>query len=184
MTVSADDGKLVRRCLAGDATSLRAFVERFQNAVFGLCLRMLGHRQDAEDISQEVFLRAFRSLKSWDSQRPLEPWVLTIAANRCRTLLSTRARKVQPLPENELPGSPEKSGADLGEELNRALAKLREEYRLCFELYHVQELPLAEIAEIVGSPEGTIKTWLFRARRELATYLRDRGLSPVPHEQG
>lgn len=181
--MAADDAELVRRCLADDATALRAFVERFQNAVFGLCLRMLGHRQDAEDIVQEVFLRSFRSLKSWDSSRPLEPWVLTIAANRCRTLLTTRARKVQPLPENELPGNAEKSGTDLGEELNQALATLRDEYRLCFVLYHVQERPLSEIAEIVGSPEGTIKTWLFRARRELAEFLRNRGLSPVPHQQ-
>ena len=178
--MTSDDAQLVRDCLAGDESALRMFVDRFQNLVFGICLRMLGHRQDAEDVSQEVFLRAFRSLHQWDFVRPLQPWLLTIAANRCRTQLTTRIHKVQPLPPAELPANPDRNHSDLAEEIDRALAELREEYRLCFILYHANELTLAEISQIVGSPEGTIKTWLFRARRELAELLRQRGVAPLP----
>lgn len=182
----ADDAvELVRSCLAGEAAGLRAFVERFQGMIFGLCFRMLGHREDAEDVVQEVFLRAFRSLDHWDQARPLTPWLLTIAANCCRTLISNRVRK---LPFSELADDLADPAAaspidrlvqiDLAEELQSALDKVREEYRLCFILYHLQELSVSEISEIVGSPEGTIKIWLFRVRRELADHLRRRGIEP------
>lgn len=180
-----DDGDLVRGCLAGDETALRGFVSKHQPAVFGLCFRMLGHREDAEDVAQETFLRAFRNLKQWDPTRPLKPWLLTIAANRCRTCLSQRSRRTvstefaEEAADRRLPTVP----SDLAEELQRALEGLREEYRMCFVLYHQNELSLADIAEIVESPEGTVKTWLFRARRELAEHLQRRGIVPqVNHE--
>jgi RNA polymerase sigma-70 factor (ECF subfamily) len=181
----SDEAELVRGCLAGDANALRAFVLRFQAAIFGLCFRMLSHREDAEDVSQEVFLRAFRKLEQWDSSRPLMPWVLTIAANRCRTWLSGRTRRNLPaeFAENVADASVTDSRLDLAEELQQALDRLREEYRLCFVLYHLNEVPLAEIAEITGNPIGTVKTWLHRARRELADHLQRRSIVPqVNHE--
>ena len=86
--VSAEDAILVRRCLKGDESAIQALVERYQSDVFGLCVRLLHHRHDAEDVTQEVFLRIFRSLKRWDSSRPLKPWVMGITVNRCRTWMS------------------------------------------------------------------------------------------------
>src|SRR3712207_226810 len=91
--VNADDATLVRRCLRNDTHAVRALVERFQGAVFGLCVRLLRHRHDAEDVTQEVFLRVFRSLRRWDAGRPLRPWVLGIAVNRCRTWLARRTHR-------------------------------------------------------------------------------------------
>jgi RNA polymerase sigma-70 factor (ECF subfamily) len=176
-----DDGNLVRGCLAGNVDSLREFVQRFQSSVFGLCFRMLSHREDAEDVSQEVFLRAFRSLSQWDPARPLAPWLLTIAANRCRTWLSQRVRRDLPAEFAESVADPS-GGAprlDLAEELQLALDRIREEYRLCFILYHLNELSLGEIAEIIGAPAGTIKTWLRRARLELADHLQRRSIVPL-----
>src|SRR5262245_52565727 len=84
---------LVRRCLGGDAEAVRVLVDHFQAEVFGLCVRLLEHRQDAEDVTQEVFLRVFRSLRRWDSSRPLRPWVMGIAVNRCRTWMARRTRR-------------------------------------------------------------------------------------------
>lgn len=177
----SEDGNLVRGCLAGNADSLREFVQRFQSAVFGLCFRMLSHREDAEDVSQEVFVRAFRSLSQWDPARPLAPWLLTIAANRCRTWLSQRIRRDLPAEFAESVADPScgQSRLDLAEELQLALDRLREEYRLCFVLYHLNELNLTEIAEITGAPPGTIKTWLRRARLELADHLQRRSIVPL-----
>jgi DNA-directed RNA polymerase specialized sigma24 family protein len=63
--VSVEEAVLVKRCLRGDADAVRNLVERFQGEVFGLCLRLLNHRHDAEDVTQEVFLRVFRSLGRW-----------------------------------------------------------------------------------------------------------------------
>ena len=180
-----DEAELVGSCLAGDPAGLRAFVERFQGMIFGLCFRMLGHREDAEDVVQDVFLRVFRSLGQWDSARDLKPWLLTIAANRCRTLLLSRTQKPKSSEFLDDLAGPDVGapGSELAEELQRALETVREEYRLCFILYHLHELSLAEISGILGAPTSTIKTWLFRVRRELADALARRGLAPHIHHE-
>lgn len=176
----SDEGELVRGCLAGNADSHRAFVQRFQSSVFGMCFRMLSHREDAEDVAQEVFLRAFRNLGQWDPERPLSPWLLTIAVNRCRTWLLTRKRRDLPAEyaENVAHPTAGRMRLDLAEELQLALDGLREEYRLCFVLYYLNDVSLAEISSIVGNPEGTVKTWLRRARKELTEHLQRRSIAP------
>lgn len=173
-----DDRELVERCLSGDRDGLRTFVEQFQGWVFALCYRQLGHRQDAEDVAQETLARAVRYLAQWDGIRPLKPWILTIAVNRCRTHLSHRKGRTRTInAEIEIPAPAIRLGEfDLAEELQLALQQLREEYRTCFLLFHQQELSLQEVATVMQCPDGTIKTWLHRARRELAGLLRDRGV--------
>ena len=155
---------------------MRELVERFERPVFSLCLRMLRHRQDAEDVAQESLVRVCRHLRSWDGARKLLPWVLAIAANRCRTALDKRSRR--PIPSESLPepeSRAEPAPAGLGEEVELALGELREEHRTCFVLFYEQELPIIEISEIMGVPDGTIKTWLHRARKQVADRLRQRG---------
>lgn len=177
LSVDVSEVELVQGCLAGDPVCHRHFVERFQNLIFGLCFRMLSRRHDAEDVTQESFLRAFRNLHRWDQVRPLRPWLLTIAANRCRTRLEERSR--QPIPmENAADGLPSRDGTaplDDAEEVQRAIETLRPEYRQCFVLFYQQELSVEQVAEILECPEGTVKTWLFRARKEVADVLRKRG---------
>lgn len=177
--VSESDAVLVQRCLNNDEAAVRAFVDRFQGRIFGICFRMLGHREDAEDVAQDVFLRAFRHLHRWDSERPLKPWLMTIAINRCRTLLQQRSRLPSPseFVETAAIDDPPDS-ADLAEELQLGLEQLREEYRTCFVLFYQEELSCVEIGTMLDCPEGTVKTWLHRARRELAEFLRRRGVVP------
>ena len=86
-----DDRELVRRCLRDDPSAVRELIDRFQTDVYALCVRLLRHRHDAEDVAQEVFLRIVRSLHRWDGARPLRPWVLGITVNRCRTAMSSYA---------------------------------------------------------------------------------------------
>ena len=173
-----DVPELVRRSLSGEESATAELVDRFRGQVFGLCYRMLGHRQDAEDVAQESFVRAMRSLANWDSQRGFLPWLLAIAGNRCRTLLAARRRL--PKPSSEVEVLPDvrsfREERHLGEEVALALARLRYEYRQAFVLFHEQELTYAEIAEVLGCPVGTVKTWVHRARRELAEHLRRRGV--------
>lgn len=170
---------VVERCLTGDESAMRELVEHFQGAVFGLCFRMLGRAHDAEDAAQETFLRAFRSLPSYDQAREFRPWLLAIAANRCRTMMTTRRgdRQAQSLVIDVADDTPSDSGErQLAEELQLALATLREEYRRAFLLLHEQQLSYAEIAEHLGCPVGTVKTWVHRARQELVRALRERGV--------
>ena len=168
---------MVERCLAGDAVAARRFVDTFQGAIFGLCCRMVGQREDAEDLTQEVFTRAFRSLAGWDKVRPLKPWLLMIAANCCRTALGKRSQtQAAETLLNELPARPEPTrDHDFSDAVQRALATLREDHRMCFILFYEQELSIAEISQTVGCPEGTVKTWLHRARRDIAEMLKNAG---------
>ncbi len=175
-----DDADLAQRSLAGDEQAMRSLVERYQGPVFGLSYRMVGNREDAEDVVQDVFLRVFRSLHRWDPLRPMKPWVLMIAANRCRTVLQRRSRQALPTEHVAHIAIDEgRTGAeDLAEELQLAIEKLRDEYRVCFVLFYQQELSCSEIGEIMDCPLGTVKTWLHRARRELAEHLQRRGVVP------
>lgn len=176
--MSTDDPSLVRRCLGGNAEAMRQLVDRFQPEVFGLCVRILHHRHDAEDVTQEVFLRIFRSLRRWDRSRPLRPWVMRIAVNRCRTWLSRRPRRPELVDylQDTIPGPAPDDSSELLTEIRAALADLRLEYRTVFVLFHEQGQPYEEIAEALDRPVGTIKTWLHRARMEMLERLRKRGL--------
>ena len=179
-TDSADELRpLIRRCLIGDQSAMLALVERFRGQVFGLCYRMLGQRQDAEDVAQETFVRVLKNLHRWDAARDFEPWLLAIAGNRCRTALSTRKRRpaAEMLPEQVSDGLPDMQAAkNLAEEVTLALAGVREDYRQAFVLFHEQELSYGEIAEAMSVPLGTVKTWVHRARRELIDQLQRRGV--------
>ena len=177
-----DDVALVQALRSGDSQAPRLLIERYQGVVFGLCYRMLHHQQDAEDVVQETFIRALRAMAGFDSARPICPWLLEIAANRCRTALARRARK--PMLALADPGEdlPDPRGGmadpdDLAGELERALDGLRPEYRLVFVLFHSQHLSYDEIALVVTRPVGTVKTWLHRARAQLAEELNRRGIT-------
>src|SRR5262249_20340610 len=182
--VSADDAALVRRCLRGDAEAVRVLVERFQPEVLGLCIRMLRHRQDAEDVTQEVFLRVFRSLRRWDASRPLRPWLMSIAVNRCRTWLAQRMRRPEMVAylEETAADQPPDDAAELATEIQAAVAELRSEYRAAFVLFHEQGQPYEDIAATLDRPVGTVKTWLHRARLEILEHLRRRGMVPSENE--
>jgi RNA polymerase sigma-70 factor (ECF subfamily) len=185
------DAALVRRCLAGESAACRELVERFQTDVFAVCQRLLAHRHDAEDVSQEVFLRVFRSLRRWDTARPLRPWVLGIAVNRCRTWVGRRAGRpeVADYLHETADHRPADDSTELRAEIRAAVDALRGEYREVFVLFHEQGQSYEEIAQVVDRPVGTVKTWLHRARLELLERLRTRGLVPdeqphAPHAKG
>lgn len=177
--------ELVGRCLAGQQDAMHALVQRYQSQVFGLCYRMLTNREDAEDATQETFIRVFKCLERWDSTRDFEPWLLAIAGNRCRTMLARRSKRPMSTPlVDHLPDrAPDMQAAqNLAEEVSLALNDLRDEYRQAFLLFHEQELSYAEIGAALDCPVGTVKTWVHRARRELIERLARREVvSEVRH---
>jgi RNA polymerase sigma-70 factor (ECF subfamily) len=171
--------RLIARCLDGDQAAMLELVQRYQGQVFGLCYRMLGQRQDAEDMAQEAFVRALRNLHRFDPERGFEPWLMAIAANRCRTLLATRMRRPVPSPLVEQLGDDShdnRAAANLSEEVSLALDQIRDEYKRAFLLFHEQEMSYAEIGAALNCPLGTVKTWVHRARRDLIEHLRRRGV--------
>lgn len=176
--MAADDAGLVQRCLLGQPDAVRLLVERFQTDVYGLCVRLLHHRHDAEDVTQEVFLRVFRSLHCWDAGRPLKPWIMGIAVNRCRTMMGQRTRRPELADylHETAASAPADDSAELLHEISVAVEAMRPEYQAVFTLFHEQGQPYEEIAEALDRPVGTIKTWLHRARTEVLEQLRQRGM--------
>ena len=175
-----DVRELIDRCLAGEQLAMVELVDCFRGQVFGLCYRMLGNRQDAEDMAQETFVRALKNLHRWDREREFHPWLLAIAGNRCRSLLANQKRRPRgsSLYEEDPPDRSHlaEEHQQLQEEVDRALAGLRSEYRQAFLLFHEQELSYAEISELLECPLGTVKTWIHRARNEVAQQLIARGV--------
>lgn len=181
------DQELVRLALRGDQGAYRDLLARHRSRVYSLLRRMVGDVEEAHDLAQETFIRAFSALDSYDPARRFLNWILKIATNLAIDHLRRRHPEMisldQPL---ELPGgdaTPQipSSGADpldhleareVRQAVERAIAALPAAYRMVVHLRHVEERSYEEIAEILGLPLGTIKTHLFRARRLLQERLR------------
>ena len=185
--MSSNDHDLVRAALGGSERAFRALVERYQRAVFSLVVRMLGNREDAEDVAQEAFVKAFTKLDTFDPSFKFSNWLFKIAHNTALDALRRRGAEpalttlddpeegVGPAARLADPRSsaPDESAehAEFNRDVEAALATLRPEYRAVVVLRHMEGRAYEEIAEILELPLGTVKTFLFRARRELAARL-------------
>jgi RNA polymerase sigma factor (sigma-70 family) len=146
----------------------------YRHVVFSTALRLCGRWADAEDLTAEAFLRAYRALAGYDAERiaalRVRPWLLTILTNLWRNSARTAARHPSPSPlENAPDPADPREGADqiaerheTGRELAALLGELTEEQRLAVVLRHVADLPIADIATVLGSPQGTVKSHISR----------------------
>ena len=181
-----DESFLIARVLRGDASAFEEIVRLHQRRVYGVALRIVRNHGVADDVAQEAFLRAWRSLDRFELGRPFGPWVCRIAANLAvNHVRSPRARE-QGLPEGYAEtkaAGPGPLGALLDTEaarvLDAAMAELPREQRAVLVMRAVEEMSYAEIAETLGISPGTVMSRLFRARERLA--LR---AAPVPGPGG
>jgi RNA polymerase sigma-70 factor (ECF subfamily) len=179
------DEELVARSIRGDADSFNELILRWERPIYALAYRTIGREEDARDVCQETFLRAFRALPGFRGQAKFSSWLYRIALNLCRDWLrrERRAPVVQP-PEDtdlmELAVAAEPSESiedlvarrDLAKVIERAMALLPEEQRTAIVLKEYHGLTFQEIADLVGCPLSTVKTRLYQGltvlRRELA----------------
>lgn len=175
--MSESNALLAEQYRQQDQSAFAKLFGRHHSLVFSVCLRILGHRQDAEDATQETFSRMAQYIDRWDPSRPLEPWLVVIAGNRSRSMLA-RKRRHQPLSASVEPISTEadaRSAADsLREEVALALSQIPEPQRRAFNLFHEHSLSYAEIAVELNCPIGTVKTWVHRARNNVVRHLQNR----------
>ena len=175
------DGVLLRRCKNGDVEAFGELVQRYQQAVFNVCFRMLQERRDAEDLTQETFIRAYRRLETFDIERPFGPWIRRVATNLCLNFLEKRYIPQVPLDEER--DHPAKSNligpeetrikVEAQDRIRAAIMELPAKYRAVIELRHYQALNYAEISETLNIPISDVKSHLFRARKRLAERLKD-----------
>ena len=168
----------VDQALRGNHAAFGQLMHRYAGAVYNLTYRMLGSAEDAEDASQEIFLRAYTRLASFDRQRRFSTWLLSVGSNYCIDRLRRRRFSWVTLDDTAfaLPSkerSPERIALDHEQQgiVQRALQQLPENYRMVTVLRYWSDLSYEEIAKVTGLPESTIKTRLHRARHMLAKAL-------------
>jgi RNA polymerase sigma-70 factor (ECF subfamily) len=180
-TVVTDaDGILIRRCQAGDREAFAALVERYQRQVYGIAHRLTNDRQEAEDLAQEAFLRAYRALATFRPDQPFSPWIARIVTNLAFDHLRRRRREdvsASEDPPELCDGSPGPETVLVANDeqgrLMAAIERLTPEYRIPLLLHHVQGVPLEVVAQATNLPLTVVKNRLYRARKLLREQMRD-----------
>ena len=178
-----DDSPLIEGMARGDQTAFREFVERYKKKVYFLALDMVGNPADAEDVSQEVFLKVFRSFATFKKDAKLSSWLYRVTYNASIDHLRRKETVPEPVGDEFLEsrtgedaGFPTRAGADpamtaetrlLQARISRALEKVSPQEKAVFLLRHYDDLMLKEIASTLGLSIGSVKSYLFRAVRKL-----------------
>ena len=178
MTELTDDA-IVERCRAGDESAFAELVDRHKRQVFGLIVRLVPDPGQAEDLAQEVFLRVYRGLPYFRGTAQLSTWIYRIVANLCAEARSRRRPAVS-LDETDERGrprhEPQRSDAafrdlEFRDRLEKAMAQLPANYRMLVAAHYLDGVKYEALAEALGLPLGTVKTHLYRAKRQLRQIL-------------
>ena len=187
-----DERKLVERILDGDRGAFLTFIDRYERLVKHVVFRMVDDDRDREELCQDVFVRAHRYLDGFRFESKLSTWLARIARNTC---LNHLEKKEVPLYADEAP-SPDGETPDARTALNRVpdpeedvaaataerqrrdlvregIEALSEHYRTALTLYHLEEMSVSQISEVMDNPEGTVKSHLYRGRKKLKDWLLD-----------
>lgn len=180
--MAIDQRELIQRLQAREASAFRELVEGHKHRLFNLAYDLLGNTHDAEDVSQEAFIKIYRGIGNFRGEAQLSSWMYRIVVNLC---LNRRRKKAyaemelrgsfeddqahQPLPAQDFEADPEKMTEVeiMRAHLRRALDVLSPQQRTVFILRHDEDMPLAEIGKMLDISEGTVKSQLFRALKKL-----------------
>ena len=181
--------ELVRNAQQGDVHAFEELVERYHGKIYGLTYNMTSNREDAEDLTQEVFVKAFEALPRFKGKSSFYTWIYRIAVNKTINYRKKRNRKRalsldqfdQEIKTDDVyhdltsKGSPLRniSLTELQEKLNEALQNLSEKHRTVVVMHDMQGIPHEEIAKVVGASVGTVRSRLFYARRQMQSELAE-----------
>lgn len=177
------DGDILILIAGGDvAGAFTLVMARYQGKVYRLCVAYLRDTALAEDVAQDSLVRVWRALPRYDGRAALSTFIYVIARNRCLTALGTRvavASLEEPAVQAEMDrrcATDVQAGRDLGHDLRQLVEELPDATRRIVTLYYFEERSVAAVSALAGVPEGTVKTHLFRARRQLRSRLDALGL--------
>ncbi len=186
---NAEDAELVARTQAGDPAAFDRLVVKFSPRLYGLVYNMTSNHEDTNDLLQDVFAKAYRSITSFRGRSSFYTWMHTIAVNMTINFLKKRGRRFQMSLDDVDSGiqndtefiektaslstnpSRQVSLGELQQRLNEAMQKLSSPHRAVVTMFDIQDMPHAEIAKIMGVSEGTVRSRLFYAHKELQNYL-------------
>jgi RNA polymerase sigma-70 factor (ECF subfamily) len=174
-----DDAILIRQCLDGQSKSFEVLIDRYQKGIYNAAFRMLNDVQDAEDITQSVFIKAYENLNSFNFKYKFFNWIYRMAINESLNLIKQKQRFAAI--ESDY-ASTDHSPADvyeateLSERIGSSLMYLSPEYRILIVLRHLQGLSYKEVSYVLDIPEKTVKSRLFTARQIFKDVLMKRGI--------
>lgn len=175
-----NDEELIAGILANDDNSVLRFVESYQDRVFHQACRMLGNNQDAEEASQDVFIKALKNMKLFEGRSKLSTWLYQITYTTCLDVLKKRKRQPR---ETEIDDDTVSTWESMNDGLksieqkeqraiiDKAIQRLNPNDSVLIDQYHLQEMSIKEISEVTSLTSGAIKVRLLRARKKLAAYL-------------
>ena len=176
-----DEAALVAACLDGEAGAFDVIVERYRRTVYQICYRFVGNHEDASDLSQEIFLRAYRGLKNFRGQSSLSTWLYRIGVNVCLNRVSAKnpldRTNAEPVDCHELIDAASDSPAERllreerGARVRAAIARLPDKQRATLILRTYREMSHQEIADVLGSSVGAVKANFFHALANLKRIL-------------
>ena len=167
------DGELVKKCIAGNASSYKTLYERYASKMLGVCLRYAGNREEAEDLLHDSFIKIFHHLHQYNTSGPLDAWMRRIVVNTAIDGIRRKKLEYSPVEvetlDNQLESDQDVAGTLGFKELVALIQELSPGYRLVFNLYVVEGYQHSEIANLLQISEGTSKSQLARARQILRT---------------
>jgi RNA polymerase sigma-70 factor, ECF subfamily len=177
--LSGDAQDAVRRTQAGDGRAFGEVITAYERIVYTVALRMTGDRDEAQDVTQAVFVKAYRSIGDYDPRRRFFSWIYRITLNECIDQHRRKRPESQLDPEMVDPGETPEDRAERHEResiVQESLLKLTEDHREVIVLRHYLHRSYAEMSETLRLPESTVKSRLFEARQRLGTLLQARGI--------
>jgi RNA polymerase sigma factor (sigma-70 family) len=175
-----DENELIRTVLAGEEAAYRRLVKQYERLVFHVVHKIIDNEEDVQDIAQEVFMKVFKNLRNFKAESKLSTWIGQIAFRDSVNYLKKNKRKNDKttgidsgfsLASNALNPSELSELSDINRIVRLGIKTLPEHYRQVLVLYHLEEFSYPEIGKITGMPEGTVKNYIFRARKLLKEYL-------------
>lgn len=180
MVDTTDDSVLVRRTLNGDRSAFETIVDRYQKAIFNLAFRMAGNIQDAEDITQSAFMKAFEKLHTYDPKYKFFSWLYRIAVNESLNCIKHK-KPFEALDRDMVSGerTPDQQvhADQVSRRVQKALLQLKPDYRVVIVLRHFNGLSYQEISQSIAVPVKTVKSRLFTARQMLKDLLLQQGIT-------
>jgi RNA polymerase sigma-70 factor (ECF subfamily) len=178
MNEELEDRMAVERCLEGDTDAFGVLIDRYERPVFNTVLHMVGNQDDARELCQQVFMKAFEHLATYDPQRKFFSWIYRVAVNEAINHVKAR-RNTEPL--SDAIQTTQANPAEKFEEveqfihLHEEIMKLDANYRAVIILRHFLHLSYDEVGDILNVPEKTVKSRLFTARQQLRDAMQARG---------
>lgn len=177
-----DDDYYIKKTLDGDYASFSFLVEKYQNMVFTLAMKMLKHREESEEVSQDTFIKAYKSLSKFHGESKFSTWLYRIAYNTCLDSIKKNTKYNSNVEINEITSNQIFQAENVfdslehkerSEIIQKCMNKLPDDERALIHLFYFEELSLKEIVDVTSLTEGNVKVKLFRARKKLFTIFKE-----------